>query len=325
MITIVCMVWEPDSKYLEKFVEHHAAIGVKEIIFILDEYSLPYKKPLPRCQCMNIKKISGKSKRTLLSQREKDNYQDCLTLVQTEYVVFLDADEFMHQDTLLMLNQHRPQSMELPWMMMCISKHPKINNKGENLYRGILVPQRKTISRTRDIIKPGVHRSLLKGNGKMINYAECKKIPIYHYYVRNNADIEEKNHSSFEIIERRAGIDLIFQALCENFAEEEHYIKLTEQQSAEIEGEAFCIKAKYMQRESLKYLSIYYKILFRYTMLLALISKLLNININYSVIEGPRAALKRIKVINKLRYTPLKILYIAFIVTKNIPTKKDGG
>lgn len=286
---------------------------------------MPYRKALPRNKDINIRHVVGKSERKLLSQREVDNYQDCLNLVDTEYVIFMDADEFIHPKTLEILSEEKPQSMELPWMMMCISTDQETNSKGESLYKGILAPQRKTISRTKDILTPGVHRSKLKGNGKMINYARCKDTPLYHYYVRNNADLQEKNHASFAQIERRSGIDLIFQLMATEFCTEEHYIKLSEDKDAEITGEDFSFNSKFLSSQSLTYLNEYYKLLYRYTSFIGIVGNLLHVNINYSLIEGPRAALQRIRALDKLKYKPLKALYVILLALKKRPTKKDGG
>ena len=97
MITLMCQTWAGDTRYLSKFVSHHLSIGIKSFVFILDKYKKTFEFNQFDWSHARITVVDGVSTKHELWQRQQENYNYWIKLIQTEYVCILDNDEFLHR------------------------------------------------------------------------------------------------------------------------------------------------------------------------------------------------------------------------------------
>ena len=237
LVTILCQTWKEDTRYLKEFIEHHASIGVKDFFFIIDTYSEQFQFNFPASKEYKIQCANGVSKESKLPRRQIENYNHFIHQIKTEYVCVIDADEFLHPKTIRFLTRHKPQSIELPWRIMCPSNSEKDSDKRQ-LYSGIIVPQRKSISKVKDIIHVNIHGCVFKQKGKSIRYGRTIHIPVNHFYIRDSLELElsqaesaanspEKDpHFSGRLLTMR-----LMHSMCIRFHEYQQHAQLSEPES----------------------------------------------------------------------------------------------
>jgi hypothetical protein len=172
-------------------------MGVESFVFIADEYERPFAFEFTESTQYKILCVNGISNEHSLSIRQIENYNHYLHKIKTEYVCVIDVDEFLHPKTIEFLGRHRPQSIELPWRIMCLNVPEQRTIEG-SLFSGILVPQRKSISKVKDIAQIKIHNCIFGCKGKNIGYGRCTHLPINHFYIRDAQDIELFESASFE-------------------------------------------------------------------------------------------------------------------------------
>ena len=234
MLTIMCMVWERDERYLAEFIRHHSDMGISNFLFIIDEYRIPfnsYGNAIPISDAYSIEHVRGISTQHSLVLRQRENYNYYLHRIRTEYVCVIDVDEFLHAKTLNFLKKHKPQSISLPWRMMVYNEKTKKIPKNY-LYSGILIPQKKSISKVRDIHIVTEHECTFKYKGKTIGYQNCTHIPISHFYIRDMQDIQDMEEFSSDTFDNhcksRLSTMALFYVMCNYIYEHQVYINLSD-------------------------------------------------------------------------------------------------
>ena len=266
MVTIMCMLWERDKKYLTEFIRHHSSIGIGHFLFIIDEYVTPFNSHgslISSLDASDIEYVWGISIKDRNVQRQRENYNYYLHKIKTDYVCVIDVDEFLHPKTLNFLRRHQPQAISLPWRMMVYNKKLKKISK-RNPYSGILIPQKKSISRVRDIDKVEEHECTFKYEGKRIGYQNCTHIPINHFYIRDMQHIQDiKKFSSNKIdkhFESRLPTMSLLYAICTQIYEHQAYINLTGNRFTDISEKYHCLATNKIKKDSLAYLYAMIKI-----------------------------------------------------------------
>ena len=229
MITIMCQAWKEDWIYLPKFISHHIDIGIYKFIIIIDEYIHPLGEIFPGQFGGMIRYVDGVSSKSTLIQRQIENYNYYLPEVDSKYLCIIDTDEFLHQSTIKVLSEYRPQSLEIPWRILCAAP-TKHNKTVSGKFTGIMFPQIKSISKVSDILHAGIHRCYFRNKGKSIQYGKTLHIPINHFYVRNASDLEPTIRHSSQVHDKhfswRAQTSIILSSMCALFGDYQVEINL---------------------------------------------------------------------------------------------------
>lgn len=264
MITIMCSVWAKELAYLREFIRFHSRIGVDSFIFIVDEYVIPFGLEYPESDMLNVTYVKGVSFHSENVQRQEENYNFYLNQVKTDYLCVIDADEFLHPQTLDFCNRHQPQRMSLPWRMMAINHIDNISCN-ESLYAGFLVPQKKSISKVTDIDRIGIHECIFKKKGKTLGYQSCLHIPVNHFYVRDDQDVFNfldygSSHSRDPYFKKRFLVMTLISSMCSRFAEYQGYCRLSEKDQCPLPKEYCELVNKFIKSNSSQYLYVIVKI-----------------------------------------------------------------
>ena len=307
MLTILCQTFMPDSKYLNKFISYHSSIGISSFIFITDEYTQKFEFKFPQSSLYKILVVPGISNLPSCVDRQRENYNSYLEKIDDEYVCILDCDEFLHPDTLKFLKLHRPQSVSIPWRLMCLDIPEKRNSKG-SYFRGITVTQCKSISKVKDISAMGLHACEFDKKGRKIGVKDCLDIPINHYYVRDSADIrlfQDKQSDIDAHFSARIQIMYIIHAICIRFGESGQIFKLGDyDQEKPLIDRPEKLK-KIVNGRSIRYLYLYLR-------LLMMIKKIAGLSINPQI----RSYGKIFNELESIDAEFIKLLHV-FLLIKN--------
>lgn len=309
MLTILCQTFDLDSNYLNKFISYHSSIGICSFVFIIDEYKLKFEFTFPQSNLYKILVCPGKSKRRDLIKRQIENYNSCLGKIDDEYVCVLDVDEFLHPDTLKYLEHNRPQSINLPWRMMCIDIPEKRSTEGSN-FSGFMVSQFKSISRVEDILKVRIHFCEFKRKGKTVGIEKCLNIPINHYYIRDSSDLEIFQNSQSDVdphFSNRISVMYMIQSLCIRFCEFKQVFKLTDCRDEELLVSSPDQLTKIVNGDSIQYIYFYIKF-----------SIWIKRVVGLSVKIEPRKLVKYFQEIDSIDTHFMKSLYLTRLITRKI-------
>jgi hypothetical protein len=261
MITILCQSYGLDSKYLNKFISYHSSIGICSFIFIIDEFNSKFEFTFPQSNLYKILVCPGKSKKLNNIDRQRENYNLCLGKIYDEYVCVLDVDEFLHPDTLKFLEHNRPQSINLPWRLMCLDIPEKRSTEGSS-FSGFMSSQFKSISKVEDILKVGIHSCEFKRKGKTIGIQKCLNIPINHYYIRDSLDLELFQNRQSDVdpfFSNRISTMYVIQSLCIRFCEFSHVFKLSDCGQEQLLVDSPDQSMKIINGDSIQYVYFYVK------------------------------------------------------------------
>lgn len=287
-------------------------MGINSFIFIIDEHHYKFEFTFPQSSLYKILVVPGRSNRPNVAERQMENYNSCLEKIDNEYVCVLDCDEFLHPDTLKFLKYYRPQSVNLPWRLMCLDIPEKRDSNG-SYFRGITVTQCKSISKVKDISTIGIHACKFKKKGRRIAVRDCLDIPVNHYYVRDSADMRLYQYKQSDIdthFSERISTMYIIHAICIRFGEFSQAFKLSDcgQDGLLIDRPNQVMKI--INSDSIWYLYFYLGLLMR-------IEKFARLSINPRIRSYPM-------IFNKLESIDnlfLKFLYIFLFIADNL-TKK---
>ena len=205
-------------------------MGINSFIFIIDEYHYKFEFTFPQSSRYKILVVPGRSNHPNCVNRQRENYNLCLEKIDNEYVCVLDCDEFLHPDTLKFLKRYRPQSVNLPWRLMCLDIPEKRDSNG-SYFRGFTVTQCKSISKVEDVSTIGLHTCKFNKKGRRIAVRDCLDIPVNHYYIRDSADMRLFQHKQSDIdmhFSGRIHIMYIIHAICIRFGDFSQAFKLSD-------------------------------------------------------------------------------------------------
>jgi len=312
--TIMCQIWHKDEKYLRKFISHHASIGIHSFLFIIDEYTTPFHFPDSEFKQYSASSVKGISTASDLGARQRQNYNYWIKKINTDYVCVLDIDEFLHPDTLKLLEQTNPQSINLPWRIMCVDILGKGGDEGYQ-YSGITVPRIKSISKVEDIRTVGVHKCTFDKHGEAIKFGKCTHIPINHYYVRDGSDLEL--FQSYEGSDRhflsRFSTMTVMRSLCMHFSEFSQTFKLSSHDNETTGADQLKSTKNNSSEDSIQYLYLFIKAM-------VLMSKLNGIEYEVGIRQYP----KIMRDLNKYKSHFEKLRYL-ILLSNGIKKKAEKG
>ena len=95
-------------------------------------------------------------------------------LIKEDYVAVIDADEYLHPDLLLFIQEEKFQSLAMPWRMTATLSDSGFES---GLKRFFVFPQIKSVMHTRTLTGLGLHRSGTRGGGRFLDFKRGFALP----------------------------------------------------------------------------------------------------------------------------------------------------
>ena len=171
---VVVRVFDGEAPYLQSFIDHHRRIGVEQFYVVV----APGAAPLCRS-------ILAKNNLYII-ESEGQRVRDATDHIREDYVAVIDADEYLHPDLIGFIQQESFQSLAMPWRMTATLDSDGFASLSKRFF---LFPQIKSVTRTRNLLRLGLHSSNSKGKGARLGIRDGLSFPVHHYYLRGLDDL----------------------------------------------------------------------------------------------------------------------------------------
>ena len=171
---VVVRAFDGEAPYLQSFIDHHRRIGIDQFYVVL----APDAAPLCRS-------IVAKNDLCVI-ESDGQRVRDATDRVREDYVAVIDADEYLHPDLINFIQQESFQSLAMPWRMTATLDADGFASPSKRFFT---FPQIKSVTRTRNLVRLGLHSSNSKGKGARLGIRDGLSFPVHHYYLRGLDDL----------------------------------------------------------------------------------------------------------------------------------------
>ena len=171
---VVVRVFDGEAPYLQSFIDHHCRIGVDQIYVVVAPGSAPL--------CRDILAKNN----LFVIESDGQRVRDATEHVREDYVAVIDADEYLHPDLIDFIQQESFQSLAMPWRMTATLDADGFASSSKRFFT---FPQIKSVTRTRNLVRLGLHSSNSKGKGARLGIRNGLSFPVHHYYLRGLDDL----------------------------------------------------------------------------------------------------------------------------------------